>query len=175
MLDMNLIYERSQAVAVRPARPGDAEAIRAIRNHAIEHSTALWTQTQQSPTEGAVWLAAHLKRGSALVAETEGEVAGFAVYGPWRKLDGYRHSVEDSVYVREDRHGLGIGSALLAALIASAREAGHHVVIADIEAENTASIRLHERFGFHHVGTVPEVGTKFGRWLDLTIMQLRLA
>lgn len=174
MLDMNPIYEKRLAVEVRPARPGDAGAVRAIRNHAIERSTALWTQTPQTPAEGAAWLAAHLERGSAFVAEVEGEVAGFAVYGPWRKLDGYQHTVDDSVYVREGRHGLGIGSALLAALIASAREAGHHVMIADIEAENTSSIRLHERFGFHHVGTVPEVGSKFGRWLDLTIMRLPL-
>ncbi|MFF4397442.1 GNAT family N-acetyltransferase [Streptomyces sp. NPDC001480] len=172
---MNPIYERSRLVGVRPARSADVDVIRAIRNHAIEHSTALWTQTPQSPAEGAAWLAVHLERGSAFVAEVEGDVVGFAVYGPWRDLDGYRHTVEDSVYVREDRHGLGVGSALLAALIASAREAGHHVVIAGIEAENTASIRLHERFGFHHVGTVPEVGTKFGRWLDLTIMRLALS
>ncbi|WP_189312901.1 GNAT family N-acetyltransferase [Streptomyces brasiliensis] len=172
---MNPIYERNgTSVTARGARPGDAEAIRAIRNHAIESSTALWTQTTQSPAEGAAWLAAHLERGSALVAEVDGEVAGFAVYGPWRELDGYRHTVEDSVYVREDRHGLGIGSALLAALVTSAREAGHHVVIAGIEAENTASIRLHERFGFQRAGTIPEVGTKFGRWLDLTIMRLPL-
>lgn len=102
-------------------------------------------------------------------------MAGFAVYGPWRELDGYRHTVEDSVYVREDRQGLGIGSALLTALIASAREAGRHVMIAGIEAGNSGSIRLHERFGFHHAGTVREVGTKFGRWLDLTIMRLPLS
>ncbi|GAA3846163.1 GNAT family N-acetyltransferase [Streptomyces coacervatus] len=162
-------------MTVRSARPEDAKAIRAIRNHAIEHSTALWTTTQQSPAEAEAWLAAHLERGSAFAAEVEGEVAGFAVYGPWRELDGYRHTVEDSVYVRDGRHGLGIGSALLAALIAGAREAGHHVVIADIEAGNTASIRLHERFGFQHVGTVQEVGTKFGRRLDLTIMRLPLS
>ncbi|WP_328619097.1 GNAT family N-acetyltransferase [Streptomyces sp. NBC_00354] len=171
---MNPIYERRRAVTVRRALPGDAEAVRAIRNHAIEHSTALWTDALQSPAEGAAWLAAHLARGSAFVAEVEGETAGFAVYGPWREKDGYRHTVEDSVYVREGMHGLGIGSALLAVLIASARDAGHHVVVAGIEAENTASIRLHERFGFRHAGTVPEVGTKFGRWLDLTLMQLPL-
>ncbi|WP_406437652.1 GNAT family N-acetyltransferase [Streptomyces sp. NBC_01613] len=171
---MNPIYEIYRTVTVRPARRGDAEAVRAIRNHAIEQSTALWTQSPQTPAEGAAWLASHLERGSAFVAEAAGEVAGFAVYGPWRELDGYRHTVEDSVYVREGRHGLGIGSTLMAALIDAAREAGHHVVIADIEAGNTASIRLHERFGFHHVGTVPEVGTKFGRWLDLTIMRLPL-
>ncbi|MET7482291.1 N-acetyltransferase family protein [Streptomyces sp. NPDC005538] len=172
---MNPLYERSGAVTVRPAHPGDAEAVRAIRNHAIEHSTALWTRTPQSRREGVAWLRAHVERGSAFVAEVEGgEVAGFAVYAPWRDLDGFRHTVEDSVYVREGRHGLGIGSALLAALIDSARDAGHHAVIADIEAGNTGSIRLHERFGFHHVGTVPEAGTKFGRWLDLTIMRLPL-
>lgn len=175
MLDMNPIYERDAvAVTVRRAQRGDAEAVRAIRNHAIEQSTALWTQTPQSPSESAAWLAAHLERGSAVVADLDGEVAGFAVYGPWRELDGYRHTVEDSVYVREGRHGLGIGSALLDALIASAREAGHHLMIADIEAGNVPSIRLHERFGFHHVGTVREAGIKFGRRLDLTIMRLSL-
>ena len=109
------------------------------------------------------------------MAVTGEEVAGFAVYGPWRTLDGYRHTVEDSVYVREDRHGLGIGSALLAALVDAARAAGHHVMVAGIDARNAASVRLHERFGFQHAGTLPEVGTKFGRWLDLTLMRLPLA
>ncbi|MDQ1012832.1 L-amino acid N-acyltransferase YncA [Streptomyces sp. V4I23] len=168
------IYEKPGAVKVRPADPGDLDAVLAIRNHAVEHSTALWTETKQTPAEGAAWLAAHLDRGSALVAEAGGEIAGFAVYAPWRELEGFRHTVEDSVYVREDRHGLGVGSALLAALVSSARLAGHHTVIADIEAGNVASVRLHERFGFEHVGTVREAGIKFGRWLDLTIMRLPL-
>ncbi|MEU6509013.1 N-acetyltransferase family protein [Streptomyces sp. NPDC046942] len=173
---MTAIYARNPAaVSVRPARAEDVEAIRAIRNHAVEHSTALWTRTPQTAAQGVAWLAAHLERGSAFVAEAGGEVAGFAVYGPWRELDGYRHTVENSVYVRENRHGLGIGSALLTALIAAAREAGHHVMIAGIEAGNTPSIRLHERFGFQHAGTLPEVGTKFGRWLDLTLMRLPLS
>ncbi|MEU2338026.1 N-acetyltransferase family protein [Streptomyces sp. NPDC006654] len=175
---MNPLYERAPVVTVRPARAGDAEAVRAIRNHAIEHSTALWTDTPGTAAEGAAWFATHLERGSALVAEVAGapgEVAGFAVYGPWRALDGYRHTVEDSVYVREGSQGLGIGSTLLAALIAAAREAGHHVMIAGIEARNAPSVRLHERFGFEHAGTVREVGTKFGRWLDLTLMRLPLS
>ncbi|MFE2019389.1 GNAT family N-acetyltransferase [Streptomyces sp. NPDC059499] len=171
---MNPIYETTRAAVVRPAYSGDAEAVLAIRNHAIEHSTALWTQTPQSPAEGAAWLAVHLERGSAVVAEVGGEVAGFAVYSQWRELDGFLHTVEDSVYVREGRHGLGVGTALMTALIASARAAGHRVMIADIEAGNTASVRLHERFGFQHVGTVREAGIKFGRWLDLTIMRLPL-
>lgn len=161
-------------MTVRLATHGDLDPVLAIRNHAIEHSTALWTETKQTPDEGAAWLAAHLARRSAFVAEAGGEVAGFAVYAPWRDLEGFRHTVEDSVYVREDRHGLGVGSALLAALISSARGAGHHTVVADIEAGNIASVRLHERFGFEHVGTVREAGLKFGRWLDLTIMRLPL-
>ncbi|MEV3930028.1 N-acetyltransferase family protein [Streptomyces sp. NPDC053728] len=171
---MTPIYERARSVTVRPARPGDAEAVREIRNHAVEHSTALWTRRQQSPAEAADWLSVHLGRGSAFVAEAAGEVAGFATYAPWRDFDGFSRTMENSVYVREGRHGLGIGSALLGGLITSARQAGHHSLIAGIEAENAASVRLHERFGFRHVGTVPEAGTKFGRWLDLTLMQLLL-
>ncbi|MET9129043.1 GNAT family N-acetyltransferase [Streptomyces antibioticus] len=181
---MNPIYERPRdgrkagtvkaTVTVRPARAEDGAAVLAIRNHAIEHSTALWTETPQTPAEGALWLAAHLERGSAFVAEAGGEVVGFAVYGPWRQYDGYRHTVENSVYVREGRHGLGVGSALMAVLVGAAREAGHHVMIAGIESGNEASARLHERFGFRVVGVIPEVGTKFGRWLDLTLMRLAL-
>ncbi|MFK0112099.1 GNAT family N-acetyltransferase [Streptomyces sp. NPDC091217] len=83
-------------------------------------------------------------------------MAGFAIHGSWRELD----------------HDLGIGSPLLAAFIGAAREAGHHGMIADIEARNFAVIRLHERFDFQHVGTVQEVGARFGRRLDLPIMQL---
>ncbi|MFJ3665296.1 GNAT family N-acetyltransferase [Streptomyces sp. NPDC090106] len=162
-------------MTVRVARDEDTRAVVAIRNHAIEHSTALWTEVTQSPAEGAAWFAAHLARGSAFVAEAEGEVVGFAAYGPWRAgLEGYRYTVENSVYVREGSHGLGVGSALMTALVDAAREAGHHVMVAGIEAGNTTSIRLHERFGFEHAGTVREVGLKFGRWLDLTIMRLPL-
>ncbi|MGY0488118.1 N-acetyltransferase family protein [Streptomyces sp. WG-D5] len=169
-------YEtRAPAVKVRPAHADDLDAVLAIRNHAIEHGTALWTDTPQSREEGAAWLGAHLGRGSAYVAELGGEVVGFGVYGPWKAYSGFRHTVENSVYVTEGHHGAGIGSALLATLVASAQEAGLHVMIAGIEAGNAASIRLHERHGFEHAGTVREVGTKFGRWLDLTLMRRPLS
>ncbi|MFI7009456.1 GNAT family N-acetyltransferase [Streptomyces sp. NPDC050145] len=175
---MNPIYETEesgrQAVTVRPARATDLPPVLAIRNHAIEHGTALWTDTPQTREEGAAWLGDHLERGSAFVAEHAGAVVGFAVYGPWKAYSGFRHTVENSVYVAEGRHGLGIGSALLSALIASARAADLHVMIAGIEAGNAASIRLHERHGFEHAGTVREVGRKFDRWLDLTLMRLPL-
>jgi L-amino acid N-acyltransferase len=186
MLDMVPIYEKREVVRVRPATTADGEAIRAIRNHAVATSTALWTDTRQSPADAAAWLAVHLARGSALVAEAGGqgcesgeggeggEIVGFAVYGPWRDLDGYRHTVENSVYVREGSQGLGIGRALLGALVDAARAAGHHSMIAGIESGNAPSVRLHRRFGFTEVGTVPEAGLKFGRWFDLTLMRLAL-
>ncbi|MGW7303764.1 MULTISPECIES: GNAT family N-acetyltransferase [unclassified Streptomyces] len=169
------IYEKRGGVTVRSARPEDTGAVVAIRNHAVAHSTALWTEVPHTPAEGRAWFADHLGRGSALVAEVDGEIAGYAAYAPWRALEGYRNTVEDSVYVRAEYHGLGIGGALLTALIDRARETGQHSMIAAIESGNQTSVRLHERRGFEHVGTLKEAGTKFGRWFDLTLMQLRLA
>ncbi|MFD8813339.1 GNAT family N-acetyltransferase, partial [Streptomyces sp. NPDC059627] len=96
------------------------------------------------------------------------------VAAPCPQSEGHPHSLDNTVHLREGILRLVIGSALLGPLIAAAREAGHHVMIAGIEAGNAASIRLHDRFGFEDVGTVREVGIKFGRWLDLTIMRLAL-
>ncbi|MET9494219.1 N-acetyltransferase family protein [Streptomyces sp. NPDC006552] len=173
---MNPPYETgARAVTVRPARTEDLDAVLGIRNHAIEHGTALWTDTPQSRAQGAAWLGAHLERGSAYVAERGGTVVGFGVYGPWKEYSGFRHTVENSVYVADGHHGGGIGSTLLGTLVTSARGAGLHVMIAGIEAQNAASVRLHERHGFEHAGTVREVGRKFGRWLDLTLMRLQLS
>ena len=159
---------------IRLAGPGDAEPIRSIRNDAIAHSTAMWTTRPLSPGDGQAWLDENIARRSAYVAEAGGEVAGFANWAPWRPKDGYRHTVEDSVYVVEDHQGQGLGAELLAALIAGARESGAHVMMASVEAANARSVALHARLGFELVGTAREVGTKFGRWLDLTMMQLTL-
>ncbi|HEY6492079.1 MAG TPA: GNAT family N-acetyltransferase [Trebonia sp.] len=156
---------------IRPAGPEDSEAIRAIRNDVIEHSTAMWTTRPVSPGEGRSWLAENLARRSAYVAETGGTVAGYASWAPWRPKDGYRHTVEDSVYLSAGHQGHGLGAALLAALIAGAAESGAHVMMACIEATNTRSVALHQRHGFELVGTAREVGHKFGRWLDLTMMR----
>lgn len=109
-----------------------------------------------------------------LVLEEGAKVVGYASYGPFRAFDGYRGTVEHSVYVRTDLRGGGRGRALLSALILRARAQGLHVMVAAIEAENNASIILHQRLGFAAVGLMPQVGQKFGRWLDLLLMQLRL-
>lgn len=168
---MDPLYE---PVRVRAADERDVEAIRAIRNDAIEHSTAVWSSQTVTAEECRDWAAEHLARGALLVAEVDGEVVGYASWARWRPKEGYRFSAEDSVYVLAGHQGNGVGRALLEALIAAAREGGCHVMVADIEAGNTASIGLHESLGFERVGTLREVGTKFGRWLDLTILQLRL-
>jgi phosphinothricin acetyltransferase len=108
------------------------------------------------------------------VAEVEGAVAGYASYGPWRAFDGYRLTVEHSVYVDGAFRGKGLARALMTALIERARDAGLHVMIAAIEAENRPSIALHESLGFGNAHTLRQVGQKFGRWLDLTFMDLHL-
>jgi L-amino acid N-acyltransferase len=159
---------------IRLAEDRDSEAIRAIRNDVIQHSTAMWTTRLLSPEDGQRWLAENLARRSAYVAEADGQVAGFANWSPWRAKDGYRFTVEDSVYLLEGHQGHGLGARLLRTLIDAARESGAHVMMASIEESNNRSIALHKRLGFEIVGTVPEAGTKFGRWLDLTMMRLAL-
>jgi L-amino acid N-acyltransferase YncA len=160
---------------IRSARRDDAPALLEIHNAAVEHSTAIWTDHLATVSDRESYLDDHEAQGHAvLVAEVNGEIVGYAGFSTWRQKNGYRLTVGDSVYVRDGHHGAGIGSALLAELIERARNAGFHIMIADIEAGNAASIRLHERLGFQVCGTIREVGTKFGRWLDLTIMRLEL-
>lgn len=159
---------------IRPAAAEDAEAIRAIRNDVIERSTAMWTTHLLTPEDGRAWLEQNLVRRSAYVAEASGDVIGFANWAPWRPKDGYRHTVEDSVYLIAGHQGRGIGAELLRTLIEGASESGAHVMMASIEATNGPSVALHARQGFEVVGTAREVGRKFGRWLDLTMMRLAL-
>lgn len=164
-----------QPILIRDATEADLAAIRDIYNDAVEHTTAIWNEQLIDVENRRAWMELRRARGfPVLVAELDGKVAGYASYGDWRAFDGYRHTVEHSVYVHKDARGAGIGKALMEALIGRAREGRVHVMIAAIEAGNTASIRLHERMGFRLVGIHREVGTKFGRWLDLAMMELML-
>ncbi len=165
----------TQATLIRDATEADLAAIRDIYNHAVEHTTAIWNETVVDLDNRREWFAMRRARGfPVLVAERKGKIAGYASYGDWRAFEGFRHTVEHSVYVEKDHQGAGIGKALMTALIQRAGENGIHVMIAGIEAGNRASIALHEKLGFRNGGTFHEVGTKFGRWLDLTFMELRV-
>lgn len=163
------------SITIRDAVEADLEAIRDIYNYAVEHTTAIWNEVLIDTDNRRLWLEQRRARGfPVLVAERDGKVAGYASYGDWRAFDGYRHTVEHSVYVDKDCRGAGIGKLLMQALIDHARGNDKHVMIAAIEAENQPSIALHERLGFRLVGIHKEVGRKFGRWLDLAMMELRL-
>jgi phosphinothricin acetyltransferase len=107
-----------------------------------------------------------------LVAGEAGAVRGFATYGPFRAWPAYKYSVEHSVYVDPAVHRQGIGSALVRAVLDEARARNLHVVMAGITSDNGVSLRLHERLGFKEVAHIPEVGFKFGRWLDLKLLQI---
>ncbi|HMH59633.1 MAG TPA: GNAT family N-acetyltransferase [Galbitalea sp.] len=160
---------------IRQATDADLDAILDIHNDAITKSTAIWTDDLVPRSEREAWLATRAAAGDpVLVAVENDEIAGYATYAQWRAKWGYRHTVEDSVYLTAEHQGKGIGRALLTALIEQAREAGHHVMLADIESGNAASIRLHQSLGFVEAGHLREIGTKFDRWLDLTILHLNL-
>ena len=160
---------------IRPATPQDAPAIAAIYNHAVRHTTAIFNEHEVDAQNRIDWMQGREAAGfPVLVLEEGGEAVGYASYGPFRPHDGYRATVEHSVYIRSDLRGGGRGKALMAALIDRAKAQGMHVMVGGIEASNEASIELHERLGFERVGVMAQVGQKFGRWLDLLFMQLRL-
>lgn len=152
------------------------DAVAAIYNHAVIHTTAIWNDTPVDAANRRDWLAGRVGQGYPVLVAVDdvGLVLGYASLGDWRAFDGYRHTVEHSVYVHPDRHGGGIGKALMLALIDEARALGKHIMVAGIEAGNTGSIRLHEKLGFRQTGFLPQVGVKFGRWLDLAFLQLLL-
>ena len=160
---------------IRDATQHDLPAIRDIYNDAVLNTTAIWNEQPVDLGNRQAWFSARHAQGyPILVAMENGEVTGYASYGDWRPFEGFRYSVEHSVYIRNDQRGKGLGPLLMAALIERARDGGKHVMVAAIESGNQASIRLHERLGFVTTGQMPQVGIKFGRWLDLTFMQLAL-
>ena len=160
---------------IRDTQDSDLPEIMAIHNDAVAHTTAIWNDSPVDLANRAAWLADRRRAGyPVLVAARDGAVLGYASFGDWRAFDGYRHTVEHSVHVRADLRGGGIGRALMEGLIARARTLGKHVMVAGIEAGNANSIRLHEKLGFTRTGLLPQVGMKFGAWLDLAFLQLQL-
>jgi phosphinothricin acetyltransferase len=157
------------------AAPQDLPEILAIYNEVIRNSTAVYTEEELSPERGARWFEAKLAGGFPfIVARDPSGITGFGTFGEFRAPPCYRHSVEHSVHVRCDRRGQGIGRQLVIELRDRAVAMRKHVMIAGIDADNAASIHLHQSLGFIHVGHFHEVGFKFGRWLDLVFLQCRL-
>ena len=161
---------------VRDAAAGDIDGIVAIYNDAVLHTTAIWNEKTVDTANRTAWLADRQRVGYPVLVAIDdvGAVAGYASFGDWRAFDGYRHTVEHSVYVRKDCRGAGIGKTLMVALIDRARRIGKHVLVAGIDAKNAGSIEMHKKLGFEEVGLLKEVGTKFGTWLDLAFLQLQI-
>lgn len=160
---------------IRDAVLTDLDAITAIHNHAVVHTTAIWNEDAVDIADRSAWLEERTRDGfPVLVAVDDTGVLGYASFGRWRPHSGFRHTVEHSVYVREGQQGRGIGRALMIELIAQARARGIHVMVAAVESGNAASVSLHTKLGFVEAGRMPQVGAKFGRWLDLSFLQLTL-
>jgi len=157
----------------------DAVAINALYNATVATTTVQWTEHLESVTTRQAWVEKHLDAGNpVLVAEIDYEVIGFASYDDFRdstKWPGYRFTVEHTIHVEAEHQGAGVGRDLLRSLIERAGAAGKHVMIGAIDGANAGSIRFHAREGFVEVARLPEVGFKFGRWLDLVLMQRVLA
>ncbi|MGA2974485.1 MAG: N-acetyltransferase family protein [Spirochaetia bacterium] len=161
-------------ISVRPAGVDDLSKILDIYNHEVLVSTATYDTQPRTPAEHTKWFRLHDASHPVLVAESGGRVCGWASLSPWSDRAAYGKTVEVSVYVEEECRRRGVGRLLLQALIDAGREHGCHALLARISADNLASIRLHAACGFSVVGTLKEVGTKFGRLLDVAIMELLL-
>ena len=160
---------------LRDAADDDLAGIVAIYNEVIATSTAVYSSTPVTLEERRQWRCARIESGyPVLVAADESGVIGFSTFGDFRSWPGSRYTVEHTVHVRADRRGSGVGTKLLEALFPRAAALGKHMMIAGVDAANTASIRFHERLGFEQAGCLREVGHKFGRWLDLVFLQRRI-
>lgn len=161
---------------IRDASKEDLPGILHIYNDAIENSTALWSTRPIELDVLRQWLGQQQQQSlPVLVAlNDDGMVVGYTYYEGFRKQDGYRHTVESSVYVRDNQQGQGLGRSLLETLIERAWTGKVHVMVAAIDSGNESSIGLHESLGFVKVGLMPQVGRKFHQWLDLALLQLIL-
>ena len=153
-----------------------SEAIRTIFNEAIVNSTALYDYHPRSPEVMDAWFRA--KEAGNLpvigVLDDDDTLMAFGSYGPFRPHAAYQYSIEHSIYVDARHRGRGLGRQMLQRLIHRAQEQGYHMMIGVIDAQNQASISLHEKLGFQSCGHIREAGYKFGRWLDLALYQLLL-
>jgi len=148
-----------------------AEELRRIYNHEVETSTSTFDLVPRTVEEQRAWIREREGALGVLVAEVDGRIVGFSSLSPYRNRPAYNTTVENSVYVDAGARGLGVGKALLNEIVAMAKARGFHTVIAHISDTEGASVALHQACGFKVVGVQQEVGRKFGRWLDVTVMQ----
>ncbi len=159
-------------VTIRPAGWDDLPAITKIYNEAVLTTTATFDTEPKTVDQRADWFRAHGERHPVLVAEAGGQVVGWASLSAWSPRRAYDDTAEVSLYVLASQRGQGIGRRLMAAVLAAGRQAGLHTILARVTEGNAVSVGLHHSAGFELVGVMREVGFKFGRRLDVHLMQL---
>jgi len=161
---------------IRSAYPADAAAIAAIYNHYVRTSTITFEETEVAEAAMAQRVSNVISSKLPwLVLEEDGKVLGYAYASKWKERSAYRFSVESSIYLHTDARGKGHARRLYAHLFELLRQSGVHLVIGGVALPNEASVGLHEKLGFERVGAFREVGRKFGRWIDVSYWQLKLA
>jgi L-amino acid N-acyltransferase len=156
---------------IRRAEIEDLSEINAIYNEAVLYTTATFDTDPKTLDYHRQWFAAHGPKNPILVAKREGSVIGWGSLNPYSDRAAYESTVELSLYIHASHRGQGIGKALMSHLLAAGQEAGVHAVLSRITEGNATSLRLHEEFGFWTVGTMKEVGVKFGRLLDVHLLE----
>ncbi len=163
----------SGPLVIRPLADDDLASLVAIYNEVIATTTAIYRDDPVSLDDRMVWARARQDAGFPVeVATRDDDVVGFASFGPFDPFPGYRHTVEHSVHVRADQRGRGVGRSLVLRMVDAARTGGWHALVARVDADNTASLALHEGLGFERVGQLRQVGRKFDRWLDVVYLQI---
>ena len=161
---------------IRTYRDTDASAIREIINDSILNTSHNYDYHPKTLEEVQQLFAEKIRDGfPILIGEVEGQVLGYATYGKFRAKPGYSKTLEHSIYLNEKAQGKGLGSEMMRKLIEIAKEQGYHMMIAGMDSENLGSYRFHERLGFRETARMPEVSFKFGKWLTLVFMQLKLS
>ena len=158
-------------ITIRDARPSDIPAIVDIYNESVVSSTATFDTAPKTIQDYTVWFTAHDRRHPVIIAELDGAVAGWAALSAYSDRAAYDGTAEVSLYVRRSRWNRGIGRRLFSAIVDRGRTVGLHTVISRIAEGNDVSVALHTSLGFTNVGVMREVGNKFGRMLDVMIMQ----
>ena len=156
---------------IRPAEIKDIEAITEIYNDAVLKTTATFDTEEKTLEEQTLWFNSHDERHPVIVSELQGKVNGWASLSPWSDRIAYSKTAEISIYVREEFRNQGYGKKLMSKILDDGKSAGLHTVIARIADSNAVSIKLHEDFGFKHIGVMKEAGEKFRRILDVYLMQ----
>jgi L-amino acid N-acyltransferase YncA len=157
---------------IRLAKRTDVPSMREIFNEVLRNSNSIYREEEVTLEERYAWFDEKLEHGFPIFGAYEGDhLIGYAGYGTWRAAQGYRKSVELTIYVDQKFRGVGIGSALMKTIIDHAKTDGYHVMIGAIDAANQQSIEFHKRFGFVVVARMPEVALKNDQWLTLVFMQ----